>query len=235
MPAATPALALEFLLVSGEAFTADTVGEALREIGGTATCAPSADVAREFLLTHKVDGVILDVDIKTALELISHMRRSKNARAFAFICVKNDAEEAVALKGGATATLMKPLSVAAVSARINSFKSIILTERRRYQRFDVTLPITIDLEENTYQGIVENISQGGMAVRLPCLLPESSIAEFALELQNGVALEGSVQLRWARPNGLTGMEFRTLPPRCKDELMNWLREQASAATVSECP
>lgn len=233
MPVETPALALEFLLVASESFTATAVQAALQEVGASLECSPSLDAARDLVASRKVDGVILDVDIKTALDLIARMRRSKNARAFAFVCVKNDAEEAVALKGGANALLNKPLSVEAIAAKIGSFKSIIASERRRYRRHDVTLPVVITLGGIAYPGIVENISQGGMAVRMPCLLPNSSTVEFSFDLESGISVEGSAQLRWASQDGLSGMEFRILPPRCKDELMNWLREQAATQVVSD--
>lgn len=233
MPVETPAGTLEFLLVGSEPFTVSAVEAALSEVGVSVECAPSLDAARDLVANRKVDGVILDVDIKSALDLIARMRHSKNARAFAFVCVKNDAEEAVALKGGANALLTKPLSVDAIAAKIGSFKSIIASERRRYRRHDVTLPVVITLAEIAYPGIVENISQGGIAVRLPCLLPPSSTVEFSFDLDTGVSIEGSAQLRWASQDGLSGMEFRVLPPRCKEELMNWLRAQAAAQVNSD--
>jgi response regulator RpfG family c-di-GMP phosphodiesterase len=230
MPVDTPAGALEFLLVSSEALTVNAVGAALKDIGAVASYTRSTDEASRLITTEKVDGVILDVGIKNALGLIASMRKSKNARAFAFVCVSNDAEEAVALKGGANALLAKPLDPDAIASKIGSFKSIIASERRRYRRHDVTLPAVITLGENTYQGIVENISQGGMAVRLPCLLPNSCVVEFSFELQLGIEIEGSALLRWTRPDGLAGIEFSTLPPRCKKDLMAWLREQAANAS-----
>jgi CheY-like chemotaxis protein len=229
----TPAVALEFLLVTSEPFTVNAMQAALKEVGAALDCAPSPESARDLVGSRKVDGIILDVDIKTALDLISRMRRSKNARAFAFVCVKNDAEEAVALKGGANALLTKPFSVEAIAAKIASFKSIIASERRRYRRHNVTLPVVITLGEIAYPGIVENISQGGIAVRMPCLLAAASTVEFSFDLESGTSIEGSAQLRWASQDGLCGLEFRILPPRCKDDLMNWLREQAAAQVVSD--
>lgn len=233
MQVETPPLTLEFLLVASEPFTVNAVQAAMKEVGAALECAPSLDAARSLVASRKVDGVILDVDLKTALDLISRMRHSKNARAFAFVCVKNDAEEAVALKEGANALLTKPLSVEAIAAKIGAFKSIIASERRRYRRHDVTLPVVVTFGEIAYPGIVENISQGGFAVRMPCLLPPSSTLEFSLDLESGISIEGSAQLRWASQDGLSGMEFRVLPPRCKDDLMNWLREKASAEIVSD--
>lgn len=231
MPVETPSLTLEFLLVASEPLTVTTVQSALKDVGATSERAPSVEAARDLVTTRKVDGVILDVDLKNALDLIARMRRSKNARAFAFVCVRNDAEEAVALKGGANALLFKPLSVEAISSKIGSFKSIIASERRRYRRHDVTLPVVITSAEIGYPGIVENISQGGMAVRLPCLLPASSMVEFSFDLESGISIEGSAQLRWANQDGLTGVEFRVLPPRCKEELLTWLREKASQQPI----
>jgi CheY-like chemotaxis protein len=228
MPIATPAATLEFLLVSRDSSARGIVQAALEEVGAEAECPPSLEAAHELIVSRKVDGVILDVDIKTALDLIARMRRSKNARAFAFVCMNNDAEAAVALKGGATAFFTKPLCVKSIAATISSFKSIILTERRRYQRFDVTFPVLITLGDIGYPGLVENISQGGIAVRLPCLLPPGSLVELSFDLDSGKTIEGCAQLRWTGPDGLTGMEFRILPPKSRADLMAWLRDQASA-------
>jgi CheY-like chemotaxis protein len=226
MPVETPALTLEFLLVSSEPLTVAAIQSALRDVGATGDWAPSLESARDLIASRKVDGVILDVDIKNALDLIARMRRSKNARAFAFVCVRNDAEEAVALKGGANALLTKPLSIEGIASKIASFKSIIASERRRYRRHDVTVPIVITSAESTYPGILENISQGGMAGRLPCLLPAASTVDFSFELESGTPIEGSAQLKWANQDCLSGMEFRVLPPRCKEDLLAWLREKS---------
>ena len=231
MPVETTALTLEFLLVTSEPLTVTTVQSGLREVGAAADYVASIEAARELVVTRKVDGVILDVDIKNSLDLIARMRRSKNARAFAFVCVRNDAEEAVALKGGANALLAKPLSIENIAAKVASFKSIIASERRRYRRHDVTLPIVITSAESTYPAILENISQGGMAVRMPCLLPPASTLDFSFELESGIVIEGSAQLKWTNQDCLTGMEFRVLPPRCKEDLLAWLRVKASEQPI----
>jgi response regulator RpfG family c-di-GMP phosphodiesterase len=225
MPVDTSAVTLEFLLVSGESATQNAFQSALKEVGGAVECKNSTDSARDYISTHKVDSVILDVNIKSALEIITQMRRSKNARAFAFVCVKNDAESAVALKGGANAILTKPLSVSAISAHVSSFRSIIESERRRYRRHDVTFPALLIFNEQTYQGIVENLSQGGMAVRLPCVFPDSALVDFSFDLDSGASVEGTAHMRWANREGIMGMEFRSLSPESRNELTSWLRNQ----------
>jgi CheY-like chemotaxis protein len=217
---------LQFLLVSADKMTPAAAREGLKDIG-TIESVPSANEAAEFVQTRRIDGVIVDLDLKSALKLIGEMRHGKNARAFAFVCVNNDAESAVALKGGANALLTKPLSAQLISATVGAFRSIIVSERRRYRRHDVRLPVVVILAEHTYQGIVENISQGGMAVRLPCLLPESSVIDFSFDLDSGPTIEGSAQMKWANREGVAGMVFRKLPARSKSELMQWLARLAA--------
>ena len=241
----SPTINFEFLLVSNESSAQEAVHEALSAVGGTVESATSIEAARDLVTTHKVDGVILDVDIKSALDQAGHARRvgrrergrpsirRSTIRELPGGSGHRDAEEAVALKGGANALLTKPLSIESVSATVRSFKSIMASERRRYQRHDVTLPVVVGLSENTYQGIIENISQGGMAVRLPCLLPEASVLEFSFELDGGIAIEGNAHLRWSNPHGLAGMEFRSLPPQSRNGLMSWLRDKAAAAVTTE--
>jgi hypothetical protein len=65
-----------------------------------------------------------------------------------------------------------------------------------------------------------------MAVRLPCLLPVSSLVEFSFDLESGTTIEGYAQLRWANGQGVTGMEFRDLPMKSKTDLLTWLRTRA---------
>ena len=227
MPTDGCAVKLHFLLVANESATRDLAQSALEEIGGNLECAASTEAAWDLFNSCKVDAVILDVDIRSALELVGQMRRTKNARAFTFVCVNNDAEEAVALKGGANALLKKPLSADGIYSSVSSFRSIIASERRRGQRYNVTLPVVVTFNQSTYPGIVENISQGGIAVRLPCLLPDSSIVKFSFNLESRIEIEGSAQLRWSNKFGVTGMEFRTLAPANKDGLLAWLSNQSA--------
>lgn len=221
MSADTSAARLDFLLVSTDRSTPEAAQAALKTMARSLQCVDSVAAGREFVRTQKIDSVVIDLEIKTALKFIAEIRKGKNARAFAFVCVSNDAESAVALRGGANALLTRPLSVEAMAATIGSFRSIIASEHRRYFRHAVTIPAVITLGEHSYQGIVENISQGGLAIRLPCLLPEASIVDFSFDLETG-AIEGSAQLKWENTESLAGMAFRKLVPKSKQQLMTWL-------------
>lgn len=220
-------VALDFLLVSMKDVTVEAAQAAFKHIGGTLDCENSIAAARGYVKTQKLDGIIVDLDLKPALDLIAEMRRGKNARAFAFVCVSNEAEAAVALKQGANALLNRPVSAEAISAQVSSFRSILISERRRYQRHDVTLPVVVTLKDHLYQGIIENISQGGMAVRLPCVLPNASAVEFSFEVESGVSIAGHAQVRWANQEGLVGVEFQAFIDGRKYEFLAWLKNRSA--------
>lgn len=223
MPSDTVTSPLEFLLVSNERATRQIIEDASDGVSANLKCAEPVEVASDLIKARKLDAVILDVPIKFALEVLGKMRHTKNSRAFSFVCVKNDAEEAVALKAGANALLRKPLNLKTVSASVRSFQAIIASERRRYKRHGMTAPVTITCNGSTYPGMLENISQGGMAVHLPCLLPESASVEFSFELGPATVIEGKAQLRWTNKQGMTGLEFQNLDPKSRSELIAWLR------------
>lgn len=225
-PSDVVALPLEFLLVSNEYATQQILENASDAVSANLKCA-ELELASDLIKTHKIDAIILDVPIKFALDLVGKMRRTKNSRAFTFVCVNNEAEEAVALKAGANALLRKPLHPDTVSASVRSFQAIITSERRRYRRHWITTPVVVNCNDSTYPSMLENISEGGMAVHLPCLLPESSIVEFSFELDSATVIDGSAQLRWANRYGLAGLEFRNLEPQIKSALIAWLRERSA--------
>lgn len=227
MPTDAVALPLEFLLISSEPDTRQIVEHASSAISAHLDCAEPVEQASDLIKTRKIDALILDVPIKSALEVLDKMRRTKNSRAFKFVCVRNEAEEAVALKAGANALLRKPLDPNSVSASVRSFQAIIISERRHYKRHAITAPVIIDCDGSTYPGILENISEGGMAVNLPCLLPESSIVKFSFELDSGIVIEGKAQLRWVNKHGRAGLEFRDIGSQSQSELVAWLRNRST--------
>lgn len=235
MSADTSVVPLNFLLVSKEEATRNAAQQAFAKLQGTIECVTSVAAASNYIKAQRIDGVILDIGVRASLEFITQLRKTRNARAFAFICVRNDAESAVALKGGANALLTVPVSSEAVFSIVSSFRSIMESERRRYHRHKVILPVVITLGGHTYQAIVENISQGGMAVRLPCLLPDSALVEFSFELDSGVTITGNARLKWENGESLAGMAFHRLAGGCKHQLIEWLTTLSDASLPEQKP
>ena len=98
-------------------------------------------------------------------------------------------------------------------------------EKRAHDRIDHRVAVTVTSESNFYTGFTQDISEGGVFVATPDLLPIGAMVEFELALGGGkgtVTVRGEV--RWVRelseynpdaPPGF-GVRFTNLHPKVAD-------------------
>ncbi|HEY1461833.1 MAG TPA: PilZ domain-containing protein [Terriglobales bacterium] len=223
----TAAVALQFLLVSDDHSTLKKVQAALDALGSTMNFSTSAGAARVYLSSHRVDGIILDIPLTSAAELITSIRQTgTNRRAFVFVCIGEGQMPSQALRGGANVLLQKPLDPDAIAANIKTFQGIMDAERRRYFRFHVTIPVTISLNTHSHRAMMENLSEGGMAVSIRVPLERSALVEFSFELPFGPRVAGQAQVMWVNDKAIVGLEFRLLHDESREHLLNWLKNKS---------
>jgi DNA-binding response OmpR family regulator len=232
MTVATTPITLEFLLVSKDHSTLKTVKAAMHGLGSNLNCSTTPDAALFYMSRHRLDGVILDLDVSSAVSLIASIRQGMaNRRAFIFVCVENGLDPATALKGGANVLLHKPLDLKTITSNIIAFQGIMASERRRYFRHHVTIPVSLTANGAVHRVMIENLSEGGMAVNvLRSPVERSSLIEFSFELPFGPRVNGRAQIMWVNQAGLTGLEFRLLHGQSKDHLVTWLKKRALNST-----
>lgn len=230
MGLSTAIVPLEFLLVSSDHSTLKDVTAAVSNVGVNLGCTTTPQGARDYIGRHKVDGLILDLEVGTALDVINSVRGGNaNRRAFIFACVANKTDSAAALKGGANALLERPLTQASISSGIRAFKGIIVCERRHYFRHAVMVPVVLLAGDAKHRAIMENISEGGMAVRLPRTLATSTHVDFSFELPFGPRIPGTGRVAWSNREGLMGVEFLVMDPGARKILLSWLRDRMPSA------
>lgn len=223
----TTAVALQFLLVSDDHSTLKIVQSALESLGSNMTCSTSGGAALVYLSSHRVDGIILDLPISSALDVIATIRRTgANRRAFVFVCSAPGREPAEALKGGANVVWPKPLDSVVIAASVKTFHGIMESERRRYFRHHVTIPVSFVVDSATQRAMMENLSEGGMAVTMRNPLARSSSVEFSFELPFGPRVAGQSQVMWMNDAGMMGLEFRLFHGSSREHLVNWLKNKA---------
>lgn len=223
----TTQFALEFLLVSNSLPTVRTVKQAADELG-IRLSTTRQEAALSYLSTHRLDGVILDAELRLGVPaLINSLRQSSaNSRAFIFVCANGDRETAQALKHGANAILRMPLVSKSVLAEIQAFRGIMRSERRRYFRRHVTIPILLLKEDIRQNGVIENLSQGGVAVLVNTPFNPEAQVNFSFELPFGPRITGTAQVAWSNSRGVMGLKFHVLPEGDRDHLVNWLGKHA---------
>jgi response regulator RpfG family c-di-GMP phosphodiesterase len=230
MTVAPTSIALEFLLVSNDHSTLKAVKAALDGLGSNLNCSTTADAARLYISRHRLDGLILDLDVESSVGLIASIRQGgANRRAFIFVCVEEGLGPAAALKGGANVLLIKPLDPEKIATNIKAFQGIMTSERRRYFRHQVTIPVSLTLGDTQYGAMIENLSEGGMAVLLQTTLEPSTNVEFSFELPFGPRVAGKAQVVWANRHGVIGLEFRLMRGDSEDHLVTWLTNRALKA------
>jgi len=228
MPVANKPIALEFLLVSDDHSTLKTVKSVLNELGSNLNCSTTAQAASLYLSCHRLDGAILDLDMHSVGELITSIRKGGSSqRAFIFVCVREGAEPAAVLKLGANAVLYKPLNPETITAHIRSFQAMMAAERRRYFRHQVTIPVSLTVQGTGHSAMIDNLSQGGMAVLLGKQLDPSLPVDFSFELPFGPRVHGTAQVAWSNDTqGLMGFEFRVLHGESGEHLAAWLTKRS---------
>lgn len=226
MPVDSTSLTLEFLLVSKDHSVLKTVKQALHGIKANLSCSTSGGAARLHLSRHRLDAVIMDLDVAPAADLITFIRQSSpNRRALIFVCTDPSTAPA-ALKGGANVLLNRPLTAESIAANVHTFRNIMVCERRRYFRHQVTILISLTANGISHSAMIDNLSEGGAAIMLRNPFPRSTMIDFSFELPFGPRISGSAQVMWTNQQGIMGVEFRLLHDDGGEHLSKWLSSRA---------
>ena len=94
---------LEFLLISNNYETLTAVAGGLRQIGASFDFAPTSEAGREYIGRRKLDGIIVDLDVPGAEDLILSVRQGiSNRSVVVFACLPSGNKSPVAVVAGAT-------------------------------------------------------------------------------------------------------------------------------------
>ena len=106
--------------------------------------------------------------------------------------------------------------------------------RRRHPRITFEVEVTLESEHNFFTGFTQNISEGGIFVATPNLLPIGTVVEFSFRLDpypEKITARGDV--RWLRegsssgadaPSGI-GIQFVDLHPLIAERVNDFINRQ----------
>jgi hypothetical protein len=225
-----PTASLEFLLVSSNYQTLTAVAGGLKETGGNLGFVPSTASAQEYISRRKVDGIFIDLDVPGAQDLILHIREGdSNRSAVVFACLPASKESPVAVVAGASYLLQKPLSAESIRSHMTVAHSVMVRERRRFFRHPLTVPVTVTAEGKDQRGMMTNLGEGGMAVRVTQPLRCPAAVDFIFELFPGMRIDGKGLIAWAHKEGMIGVRFHLLRGDSQDRLQAWLQTRLPAS------
>src|SRR5208282_6117049 len=108
-------------------------------------------------------------------------------------------------------------------------------ERRQALRVAVQAAVTIRIDEsNTVEGILLDLSTGGMDVLAAKPLPSEGLVHVSFELPDGgTGIAGDAEVVWSTANGQSGLRFLDMDAEKRKEMSEWLTARSHDALPGE--
>jgi len=219
---------LQTLLVSKDDQTAETLIEVLSQFGVVVARSNVADVAVARLTEECFDQVIVDFDDpETAAVVLESCRRlaGPDHSPPVTVAVLPDAGQIRAILGaGAHFVLTKPVSPDRAQPILLAASTLLKRASRQAASVAVQAPVAIRLKESSaVEGILLELSTGGMEVLAARPLDSSSLVRASFELPDGaVRVEVEAKVAWSMANGQTGLRFLHMDDDVRQKLVAWL-------------
>ena len=229
---------LQALLVSKDDQAAETLIQALAQFGVAVDRSSAADVAQARLAEERFDQVIVDFDDpETASALLEACRQPGPERnAPVTVALVHDPSQIRSILGSGTHFILtKPISPEQAESTLRASTALLKRERRQSIRVAVQAPITIRTDDsNLMEGILLDLSNGGMDVLAAKPLPSAALVHFTFELpETRTILEGDAEVAWGNANGQTGLRFLDMDPKVREQLREWLSNHSHEALPEE--
>ena len=235
---------LQALLVSKDDLTAETLIQVLAQSGVAVDRSNAADVAATRLAEERFDQVIVDFDDpETATLLLESCRRlvGPDRSAPVTVALLHDASQIRSILGaGAHFILTKPISAEQAQNTLRAATALLKRERRQSLRVAVQAAVSIRIDDGNVEGILLDLSTGGMDVLVAKALPSAAMVRVSFELPDSTGIEADAEVAWSTANGQTGLRFLDMDPKMREEMGEWLAARShdalpeEPAAVSQC-
>jgi CheY-like chemotaxis protein len=230
---------LQALLVSKDDLAAETLTQVLANFGVAVDRSSAADVAVARLEEEHFDQIIVDFDdAGTASLVLESNRRLPNpeqGNPAVTVALLRDVSQIRAILGaGAHFILVKPLTHEQTHATLRAATAMLKRERRQSFRVAVQAPVTIRIDDSSVEGILLDLSAGGMDVLAAKPMPSATLVRFSFELpDSNVRAEGDAEVAWSKANGQIGLRFLDIDLRMREQLNEWLTAHSQEALPEE--
>lgn len=230
---------LQALLVSKDDLSAETLIQVLAQFGVAVDRSNAPDVAVSRLAEERFDQVIVDFDDPEAASAVLEASRRFNGPEHhppVTVALLQDSSQIRSILGaGAHFILVKPIAPEQAQNTLRAATALLKRERRQSLRVAVQAAVSIRVEDNnTVEGILLDLSTGGMDVLAAKPLTATAMVRFSFALPNGGAgIEGDAEVAWSTANGQTGLRFLDMDAKMREELAEWLGARSHDALPEE--
>jgi CheY-like chemotaxis protein len=204
---------------------------------GIETCA-GADSAVRRLTRTRFEAVVVDcADENVAAKVLSSVRSAPcNKRAIAVAMIDGQTAVRSAFALGAHFVLYKPVNFERARSSFRAARALMKCERRRNVRVPVELPVSLFAGADEQQITTLDISEGGMAVRVPRYVPKSRGVRIRFTLPGvDYQVECAAEVAWKNPGSNTGVRFLELSREHRQQLKAWLARHSPEIEPDDPP
>ncbi|HEU5334321.1 MAG TPA: PilZ domain-containing protein [Terriglobales bacterium] len=171
----------------------------------------------------KFEAVVIDFGVPGSDSLLHDIcRQQTNVMVAAILNPQTTAREAFAL--GARFVLYEPITMDRALQGLRAVRSLLYPQRRQQLRKPAYAPVCLRfIPGREIKAVVLNISEGGIAVRLPepATVRQTVRARFSLPgIHDAIDVQG--QIAWVDKNGRAGIRFLHVPSHLHGQLKQWL-------------
>lgn len=204
---------------------------------GIETCT-DVDSAVRRLTRVRFEAVVVDcVDEDMAAKVLSSVRSAPcNKRAIAVAMIDGQKAVRSAFALGAHFVLYKPISFERARSSFRAARALMKCERRRNIRVPIELAVTLFAGADQQQITTLDISEGGMAVRIPRHIPKSRGVRIKFTLPGvDYLVDCAAEVAWKNPGSQTGVRFLDLPHKHRQQLKAWLTRHSPEIEPDDPP
>ena len=222
-------MALEALLLSRDDEVIRVLRRVLQDLGiGVHVCTGSVDAEHQ-LAQHKFDAVVIDCDdVHGAVGVLQGLRKTpSNKTSMVFAIINGITSVQAAFQMGAHLALDKPISADAAKHSLRAAQGLIETERRRYYRHPVEMPVWLRFAKEERHATANNLSSGGMAVKVKSALPAGGQQATVTFMLPGTRnwIEAKASIAWADGEGGAGIRFDQMAYTTRETMEKWFTEK----------
>ena len=185
------------------------------------------------LLEHEnFDLLVVDCEpTEHGLELVAQARQRSANRDIVLMVATTARDPEGLLERGANVILYKPLTAKALERHLRNAYPLMLSERRRYSRHPVQIPVSIRTAEGLQLlATGYSLSEGGIALQFSERLDTREVlnVEFMLP-EESTPLQLTGKLAWVNTDLHIGIRFVRLTVENHAQLKGWLDRHAPPA------
>lgn len=198
-----------------------------------------ADSALYRLTRRRFEGIIVDCEAAGAAQVLRSARGApcnRQAVAVAIVQPTTGLREVFSL--GAHFVLYKPVSSERAKASFRAARALMKSERRRNTRVAVEIAVTMQNPGvgDTMKVTTIDVSEGGMAVRLPKRRRPSGRWQASFTLPGAqTSLDLPVEFAWEGAREQAGLRFLDASPQAMQQLREWLKQNSPDVEQDDPP